>query len=436
MTQAQSRPRVAESPGCSNAEVARGDQEGISSSKPTSLKVVKATDQPIRIAMYSSWVQLEERIPAWQNVLNENPELSIFATPEWLGSWWKAFGLNKQMVTLAFTNESGELRGLAPLYLDHSRDPVFGHLNCLRLVGDGSGDSDNLDFIIQPGFEEICAQTFLRWLEEQPDWDVCCLNRLARNSTAERALIQQIQAMKWPLLLRPSINAAISLPGTWQSYVESLGPSFRPLVIRYPRRLENRYHVRIHRCENFSELASGLNILFFLHQKRWNRVSKPGSFGCQARREFYWDMAEALLRRGWLEFWLLELNGAAVAAQFCFRYRDSAYVLQEGFDPDFAHDKVGYALRGAMLQYFIDLGIKRYDFLEGFVSHKHAWGARAGKYLNVCFARPTRFGRHYITYTNLASGSKEWLRDHFPPRIWNALYQLKTYIRGEPLLTE
>jgi len=90
----------------------------------------------------------------------------------------------------------------------------------------------------------------------------------------------------------------------------------------------------------------------------------------------------------------------------------------------------------AMLQYFIHLGIKRYDFLEGFVSHKHAWGARAGRYLNVCFARPTRFGRHYITYTNLASGSKEWLRDHFPPRVWNALYQLKTYIRGEALFTE
>ena len=433
---AQSRPRVAESPACSNAEVALGDQGSISSSKPTSLKVVNAKDQHIRIAMYSSWVQLEERIAAWQDVLNENSELSIFATPEWLGSWWKAFGVNKQMVTLAFINESGELRGLAPLYLYHSRDPVFGHLKCLRLVGDGSGDSDNLDFIIQPGFEEICAQTFLRWLEDQPDWNVCCLNRLAWNSTAERALIGQIQAMNWPLLLRPSSNAAISLPGTWQSYVESLAPSFRPLVIRYPRRLANRYHVRIYRCENFSELTSGLNILFFLHQKRWNRMSKPGSFGCQARREFYWDMAEALLRRGWLEFWLLELNGAAVAAQFCFRYRDSAYVLQEGFDPDFAHDKVGYALRAAMLQYFIHLGIKRYDFLEGFVSHKHAWGARAGRYLNVRFARPTRFGRYYITYTKLASGGKEWLRDHFPPRVWNALYQLKTYIRGEPLFTE
>jgi glycosyltransferase involved in cell wall biosynthesis/CelD/BcsL family acetyltransferase involved in cellulose biosynthesis len=431
MTKAQSRLSVAESPTCSNSGVARGDQGDMCSSGPPSVKVVNAKDQPIRIATYSSWVQLEERIAVWQNILNENPELSIFATPEWLGSWWKAFGLNKQMVTLAFTNESGELRGLAPLYLDHSRDPVFGDLNHLRLVGDGSGDSDNLGFIIQPGFEEACARTFLRWLEDQPDWDACCLNTLSENSTAARALTRQLQAAKWPQMVRTSGNAAVSLPKTWQSYVERLRPDFRPLVTRYPRRLAKRYRVRIYRCENPSELALGLEVLFSLHQKRWNRVNQPGSFDSRARREFYLHMAEAFLRRRWLELWFLDLNGVPVAAQFCFRYQDTAYVLQEGFDPDFAADKVGYALRAAMLQYFIHLGIKRYDFLEGFVAHKRDWGAEPGRYLSLSFARPTRFGRHYIISTKLASGCKEWLRDHLSSRARHALYWLKMHTYGE-----
>jgi len=82
--------------------------------------------------------QLGERILGWQNILNENSELSIFTTPEWLGSWWKVFGSNKEMATLAFTNEGGELSGLTPLYFDRLRDPVFGDLAYLRLVGDGS----------------------------------------------------------------------------------------------------------------------------------------------------------------------------------------------------------------------------------------------------------------------------------------------------------
>jgi glycosyltransferase involved in cell wall biosynthesis/CelD/BcsL family acetyltransferase involved in cellulose biosynthesis len=434
VTKAQSQRSVAESSTCPRSGVARGEQAEVASPAASSLKVLK--DQSVQIATYRSWAQLEERIPAWRNILNKNPQLSIFTTPEWLGSWWKVFGSNKQMVALVFASESGELRGLAPLYLDHLRDPVFGNLNCLRLMGDGSGDSENLDFIIQPGFQEACTQAFLRWLEDQPDWDACCLNTLSENSLAARALAPQLQAAKWPLMVGTSGNAAISLPKTWQSYVEGLSPHFRPLVTRYPRRLANRYRVRIYCCENPSELISGLEVLFSLHQKRWNRMNQPGRFDARARREFYWHMAEAFLRRRWLEFWFLELNGAAVAAQFCFRYHDVAYVLQEGFDPDFAADKVGYALRAAMLQYFIHLGMKRYDFLEGFAAHKRDWGAESGKYLSLCFARPTRFGRHYIICSKLASGSKEWLRYHLPSRVWHAFHWLKMHTYGQVGLSE
>jgi CelD/BcsL family acetyltransferase involved in cellulose biosynthesis len=400
------------------------------------MKPTEAKDESIQITTYHSWAQLGERILGWQKILNENSELSIFTTPEWLGSWWKVFGSNKEMATLAFTNEGGELSGLTPLYFDRLRDPVFGDLAYLRLVGDGSGDSENLDLITQPGFEEDCAAGFLRWLEDQRDWDACCLSGLPEHSRAARALARQLQAAKWPMMVGSSGNAAISLPKTWQSYVEGLRPDFRPLVVRYPRRLTTRYHVRIRRCENLSELHSGLEVLFSLHQKRWNRLNQPGSFGSPARREFYWHMAEVFLQRHWLELWFLELNGTPVAAQFCFRYQDTAYILQEGFDPDFAADKVGYALRAAMLQHFIRLGIRRYDFLEGPVAAKRDWGAEPGRYLSLCFARPTRFGRYYITSTKLASESKEWLRDHLPSRVWNALYWAKVHTFGANAFSE
>jgi len=35
------------------------------------------------------------------------------------GSWWKAFGSNKQMMALAFSTESGALAGLAPFYVGY-----------------------------------------------------------------------------------------------------------------------------------------------------------------------------------------------------------------------------------------------------------------------------------------------------------------------------
>jgi CelD/BcsL family acetyltransferase involved in cellulose biosynthesis len=159
--------------------------------------------------------------------------------------------------------------------------------------------------------------------------------------------------------------------------------------------------------------------------KRWNSVNQPGSFGSPERKVFYSQMAESFLRKGWLELWFLELNGAAAAAQFCFRYGDTVHGLQEGFDPQFAQDKVGYALRAAMLRHFIETGARKYDFLGGLAPHKQKWGAEQGTYLNLSFARPRSLGRCYLSCSNFAGQSKSWLKKNLPSSAWNGLHRLK-----------
>jgi len=409
----------------SNSWIGVGDAKAIPSPRPPSRKVANSENQPIQITLCHSWKQIEERISAWEGILRENPSLSIFSTPEWLGSWWKAFGPDKQMMAMAFSTESGALAGLAPFYLDYFQSPLFGRLASLRLIGDGSGDSDNLDLIIRRGFEAACARSLLRWLADRQDWDVCSLNTLPENSQAGRNLIHELKAAKWPFESETCPNSTIHLPATWQLYLESVSPDFRPLLTRYPRRLAQRYKVRIRRCEKPDDLPGGLEILFSLHKKRWNEANQPGSFDSQERREFYLQMAESFLQKGWLELWFLELNGAAAAAQFCFRFGDTVHILQEGFDPRFAADKVGYALRAAMLQHFIEEGIKRYDFLGGLAAHKQKWGAKAGAYVNLRFARPGSPGSCYLSCATVAGQTKEWLRNNLPPSAWKMLHWLK-----------
>ena len=384
--------------------------------------------QPLGVTIYHSWQELKETLVEWEDILSTNPLLSIFSTPEWICSWWKTFGSSCRMQTVAFTNTRHQLVGLAPLYLAHVGSKPFGKLRWLRLIGDGSGDSDNMDLITRPGFEEPCAVAFLKWLASQSGWDLCCLNMLPEHSKIARALSHQLGAARWPLTVEHAPNAAIDLPSSWDSFVESLSGDFRPLVTRYPKRLANRYRVRIHRCERAEELDRSLEILFSLHQKRWNQASEPGSFGCTQRRDFYRLISESFLRRRWLELWFLELDGIDVAAQFCFSYRNTAYILQEGFDPNFSRDKVGYVLRGAIIRYLIDLGVKRYDFLGGFSSHKQRWGAQAGSYLSLTFAPPNTIGSYSIHCNRIARTSKEWLRQHLPSHAWTMLHWAKSKV--------
>jgi CelD/BcsL family acetyltransferase involved in cellulose biosynthesis len=393
--------------------------------------VVGGWNKEVSVTECRSWNQLEEWIPSWRAILRENRSLSIFSTPEWLGSWWKAFGSGRKMLVLAFSTEDEELVGLAPFYFDHLHSSLFGELAHLRFIGDGSGDSDNLDLIARPGFEERCARALLCQLREHQNWDICCLRTVAAGSLVAKTLKHELERANWPFFARTCPSSAIQLPGSWAQYVEQLSPNFRPLVTRYPRKLAARYQVRIRRCESPEELAKGLETLFSLHMKRWNLANQPGSFGSDERKEFYQEMSQSFLQRGWLELWLLELNGIAAAAQFCFRYNDTVSILQEGFDPQFAADKVGYALRAAMMKHFIEMGVGRYDFLGGIAAHKHNWGAKPGEYLNLRFARPQSIGSLYLSYTNKLAKSKEWLRENLPPSAWNVLHRLNVKLKNQ-----
>lgn len=78
-----------------------------------------------------------------------------------------------------------------------------------------------------------------------------------------------------------------------------------------------------------------------------------------------------------------------------------------------------------MLQHFIQSGATRYDFLGGINAHKQNWGARPGSYLNLSFAAPWSLGSFYITFDQLATWGKEWLRQHLPSAAWNVLHRVK-----------
>jgi CelD/BcsL family acetyltransferase involved in cellulose biosynthesis len=401
-----------------------GDAESMRPHGQLRRRVVSVESQSIRITTYRSWTQLEERIPAWEKILSESPALSIFSTPQWLGSWWRTFGSNKHLVTFAFSNGDGELLGLAPFYLEDVRSPLFGRLKCLRLVGDGSGDSDNLDFIVNPEHENACAAALIDRLKTGSDWHLCELNNLAADSTAVNKWLQRLKSNRWNFALRERPRLTIDLPETWDGYLARLSSKERTKVRYYSRRLGRIYSVRFFKCVSTESLSYGLEALFDLHQKRWRMRSEPGTFTPAARRQFYYRVARSFLERKWLELWLLELNGKPVAAQFGFRYRDTVHSLQEGFDPDYATYKVGYVLRSHVLERLISQGVRRYDFLAGQDPSKERWGTRSEAYFDLHFGKPWSRGAAHQAMVVQAYAAKHWLRKHLPPWAWNVLHWL------------
>jgi hypothetical protein len=321
--------------------------------------------------------------------------------------------------------------GVVPMSWGSAKHPVFGRVKELRLLGDGSGDSDNLDLIIQPGYEEACVSAFVNWIAEQRNCGICSFNTLPANSLAAKLLISRLEAANWPLRTTATPNSLIPFPASWESYAEGLSPKFRRLITRSRRKAEDRFQLRLHRCEQAEEIPQMLETLYSLHQKRWTSANEPGSFRSAERRDLYARMAKAFFGRGWLELWALELNGRPVAAQMSFRYRDHVYGLQEGFDPDFYAHHVGHILRAGMFEHFIQTGAKSYDFLGGFNAQKQRWGAERGEYTNLQFATPHSLASCFLQIDKRAAESKEWLRDHLPSAAWTILHRVKLALNPE-----
>ena len=376
----------------------------------------------LSVHMCRKWDELEQFRERWNSLLRANPASSIFQTPEWLAAWWQAYGQDRDLFALVFADSTGAVVGILPLYADRTR--FLGlPLTTLRMVGAGSGDSDGLDFITAPGYASECAQAFISWLSGQKEWQICALETVPQNSRAASCIFHeaaqeeaaQESGMRIDSTLTP--NFIINLPPTWAEYVSSLDSSFRPLLTRYPRRLQSRFTAKFSRCEDVDDLNAQLQRLFDLHQMRWTGRGETGAFAGNERRDFYHRMATAFLQRGWLEFWRLELNGETVGAQFCFRYNDTVSLLQEGFHPKYAAEKIGYALKAHLLEEMIRTGAKRYDFLGGDDPYKSKFGAHQENYLNLFIAGPSKLGRLYLQVEKKKRGIKAWLKRKLPAAL-------------------
>jgi CelD/BcsL family acetyltransferase involved in cellulose biosynthesis len=384
----------------------------------------------LAVRVLNSLDELEKLRPEWEELLSHYPQASIFSSWEWLSSWWRAFGKDKQLHVLAFEDADSRLAALAPLSLSTCK-ALGVRWKVMQLMGDGSHDSDNLDFPVMPGFEGQFVRGLVQHLETHAQlWDFCEFNAMPRNATAENHLLPLLREKGWAAALSHTPRRVIDLPETWEEYLRGLSANERRNIRRYRKLVESKHKVRVLRCASRAELATYLESLFALHQRTWQARGERGSFESPERRALYFELGSELLARRRLEFTLLELDGEVTAAMFEFRMGRTVYSLQQGFALDRPEERSGMVLRGYVLERLIAEGVRQYDFLGGKDPYKERWYPREDSYLNMRIARRHGRGNLFVRSGELAKTTKKWVRSHLPTSAWKVLHSVKTMGRG------
>ena len=353
----------------------------------------------------------------WSRLLEEAAGPEAFLSPEWVVAWTRHFGDQYEALLLTARSDSQTLIGLAPFY--RRRLGALPGARMLSFLADHGVGSEYLGILARRDSEEEFLRALASELEDE--WALADLRGLRDHHPSTERLIALLGARASGRIHRERHPcSSILLPGDYETYLKSLASKFRTTLRYRTNKLMKNFSVRMLRTGREEELEVHLNRFFEMHQGRWEAERHPGSFYHPRKRAFYHEMGKGFLRRGWLRFYHLEVDGVIRAAQFGFVFGGIMHSLQEAFDSRFRPQGVGgvgVVLRGMAIRESIAEGLKVYDFLGGAEEYKTRWGTTSHYVERARIGAPGVAGGLAYLCTAKARDARLWVREHLPERL-------------------
>jgi CelD/BcsL family acetyltransferase involved in cellulose biosynthesis len=185
-------------------------------------------------------------------------------------------------------------------------------------------------------------------------------------------LINIATKRKWQVSCSPEdVTVQLNLPPSWEEYLQLLSGKQRHELNRKLRRLDEEGDLN-HRT---STDANENDIEIFLHLFRDSRQDKA-AFLTPQMESFFRSIAHAMAEQKLLRLNILELDKKPVAATMCFDYRDTVYLYNSGYEPDYGWLSVGVISKALCIKDSIERHKKRFDFLKGAEAYKFQLGGQ------------------------------------------------------------
>jgi CelD/BcsL family acetyltransferase involved in cellulose biosynthesis len=367
------------------------------------------------VSVLRSLDELERFEDSWNDALERSASRNVFMTWDWAVTWARHYAHDKALCLLRVA-AGAEPIGVVPLYHDRLRRFGLGY-RVLRLLGDGSWDSDYLDIVAARGHEEEAVRAMMSFATNgKRSFDLLQLNEVPESSPVAAHVGKVAKELDWHWQERRVPCAYVDLPADWDEFLKRLAPRMRTKIRSLGRSLEQRFTVRNERCEREADLVPRLDDLFRLHQMRWRERASEGVFASPAKQAFYRDMALRFLRRRQLAFYSLSVDDRFVAHQFCLEYDRRMFLLQEGFDPAFDEHGVGNVLRAHVFRDCIERGVATYDFLAGVTQHKRSWGGSVKHTLRITTGPRTARNAAFFYLPKVVGAMKPIVKPLLPAR--------------------
>jgi CelD/BcsL family acetyltransferase involved in cellulose biosynthesis len=324
----------------------------------------------------------------WEDLVQSSSSSSVFVSWHWQYHWWRNYAGAGAQLRILVARADRQVTGIVPLYMARKQILKRFHYQVLQFIGMGGDTSpDYLDAIIVADRVEQTLQSLADFIfEKLQDWQLLTLSEMPGDSLflsylSEAASRQRLATKK---AMRANISY-IELPDDWEKYLQQLSANRRAQLRRSRNKFARAGDGKCFVLRDEYQLDWAIKKLIELHHKRWQGRTEQYAFSSPNYIAFHTSVMHAFMRQNRLRLFCLELDEKIIAMLYCYKWKDTMYYFQGGFDPDYHHLQPGQVIMGHAIERAIQERLKIFDMLKGNYAYKESL-AKSSKntfYFNV-----------------------------------------------------
>ena len=312
----------------------------------------------------------------WERLFQENPRHSPFLAWGWVSAWLKHIAGPHELQIACLRDDSGALLFILPL-LRRTGDLRFGSTKITLVCSYGPECSENLGCLcvasLEPRSAELSGQAIAHFFDGRDTVSLGCLDS-AGNYPSELKAVMLTGGRNTKV--RPDVICpTVSLPASWDDYLQQLSSNFRSQVRRSYKQVGADGQPNF-RSVDPSDADVFARELIRLNRSRIRTKGEVSSLENKGFRAFIMEAIPYMASRGFAWLDTIERNGDVLGSALNFMHGDSVYFYMGGFDNQARKLRPGTALFALVIQRSIDAGYAKYDFLRGGEAYKYRWNAK------------------------------------------------------------
>ena len=304
-----------------------------------------------------------------------------FRSWEWLSTWWKHYGGERELYVLAVHDDLGTLIGVLPLFRE--RTATRGRL--LQLLGSDEVCTDYVTVLSTHEHEDLVIDAIANWLiqasgrdsNDADAWDLMELDSVPTSDAAMARLVGSLSEAGCGVHRTAGLSCwKLPLPASWDEVYDGLSKNRRKAFRKLQRETIDSGRLEFLTANNEEQLRSAMQLFVDLHQKRRNSLGEPGCFSSKQFAAFIDEVSRQLWSLDRLEVSWIELDGRPIGVEYCLLDADTTYVYQGGIEPNAHKESPGHLMTMALIRHSIASSRTTYDLLRGDEPYKAAWNAQ------------------------------------------------------------